>query len=245
MASPHAVTPAITTNGRIETALQAAAAMVVVARLEGGQHPTAEQIHKLLYFAQGLTLAEGGERMFAGHFIAAPQGPILAEFASFVAEGPADWWRRIKGHGLEFEVEGWHRIREVYLTFGRLNAFELTQASKAGTPWLKARGELAWYDRSAPEITDRDMKVHFAEMIEFGEDALIDLGVTSSPGQPEWAAAYKMAVNLKFLTNHPFFDDAEARRLRVALRFPEVPEDWSHLDTSPLEKSGRDDSFRH
>lgn len=244
MALPSLAVPSEDTKVRIESALQAAAAMDAVARVEGGQRLAPDQLHKLLYYVQGITMAMEGNALFAGRFVAAAQGPVVLELADFVEASPKDWWIRLKNFAPSFHDRGWDRIREVYLAFGRLNAFEMTQSAKSESPWIGARAERPWYDRSMPDMPDRDIKSHFAEMVEFGEDALADLGVRPNPGQPEWLAPYKTSVLLKYLFNHPFFVEAEARRLRSSLRFPEVPENWDEVDFSPTQKTGPDDTLR-
>lgn len=221
-------------------ALQIAAAFERIAEVETGQGLAGAQLMKLLYYTQAITLAETGAPLFEGRFESWTHGPVEPAVWTFMQQNATDWRWRLHGEEPQMSDDIWERLRGVYRVFGVLNAAELSLATRAERPWLRAHEGVKWADASREPIGDAVIRDFYAELLGDGEDAAQELGLKSEQDSPAWSIPYHLGVNLKRLSGHPFFDDATSRQWRVALGLGEVPDQWSENDFRPLERTARE-----
>ena len=185
---------------------------------------------KLMYYAQGITLAESGQPLFAGGFEAWTHGPVEPEFRTFIDRHGLGWTDELRKIRPQIDDHSLELLRDVWHVFGKWSACELSEATHAEGPWLRAREGLAWDHPSRPAIDNAWIHDFFADVIETGEDLMADLGISPEPDAPRWRRPFELGVNLKRLSGHPLLDDRQSRNLRVRMGYGEFPEDWSNIN---------------
>lgn len=203
-----------------------------ISRLVVGQAPHPLQVGRMLYYAQGLWLTYHRVPLFEGEFSAATHGPLLAEVPMVHREIMCGAHAHEAGTtSLPKEIRD--LLKEVIDTFGVYTPAQLSHAIKSERPWQRARNGLPWHDDSCPRIETIDIHDFFAEMIEWGEDVMESVGLPFEGDRPSWFTPYRVACNVKYMAEHPMFEESYARKLRTELGFDPVPGDWSFLEPSP------------
>jgi uncharacterized phage-associated protein len=200
-------------------AWNAAAALHRIAVEESGEGLSRARTCGLLYYVQGISFATTGEPLFEATFWPTGYGFEIREFDE--RSGP--WWHIPES--VEPGVLAESRIlREVLQVFGPLNALALASAIKSEAPWRTSTT-----GRPVPTpVPQAEIHDHFSEMLDDGRDVVDELGLTTYPDRPAWEQAYRVAVNVKCLAGHPFFNGTESRTLRRTLDLEDLPDDWDH-----------------
>jgi len=119
------------------------------------------QLHKLLYYAQGWSLATRGCGLFVAPIKAWTHGPVVAElrprFANFGSDPiPAT---EASEEGLNDADRAF--VWWVWKRYGRYTGAFLRQLTHREPPWREARGTLPEGARSDATIDENRMKEHF------------------------------------------------------------------------------------
>jgi len=119
------------------------------------------KLQKLVYYAQGIHLADTGEPLFGEQIVAWEHGPVVAEL-----------YRTYKQHGSchiapdpEYDISKIDEntrclLDEVYRVLGQYSAWKLREMTHQEPPWLNAHGK-----GSGTAITHSDMKAYFKAFI--------------------------------------------------------------------------------
>ncbi len=179
---------------------------VVATTLLGTGRATPETLPCLLYYARGISLGLGKGAAFSGTLTA-------------TGDGVACRWSETPGVA-EMRLP----LEEVLDVFGGFDASLLQAAIRIEKPWRRARSESV---RGRDVLLkDFDLLAGFSEAFEWGEDVALDLGMIAPEGTPDWAFWLRIAMNIGRFEGHPWFEDAESRRLRLAIGLCEVPDGY-------------------
>lgn len=133
---------------------------------------TAMRLQKLLYYAQGWSLAVRGRRLFDSVFEAWAHGPVsrkayplLAKYPQGRAIDPTDGH---DGSGLSLEDRDF--VRSIWESYKKYSAIELRAMTHRERPWLEARGDLPPDAASDRAISDETMRQFFRD--EYSRQAL-------------------------------------------------------------------------
>ena len=122
------------------------------------------RLQKLLYYAQGWSLALRDRPMFNGRIEAGAHGPVVREvysrFADF-GDGPILPERVPRPQGLSPEDREF--IESVWEAYKDYSVVSLRAMAHGESPWRDARGDCAPADRCTTEITHDAMKRFFEQ----------------------------------------------------------------------------------
>lgn len=132
--------------------------------LAGGERMSKNKLCKLLYYAEGCSLALTGESLFLDEITAWDYGPIVQSVFSYYSDPyiakyclGIDYASAQKV-GANKEVAD--LLEQVFCTFGPYSAWGLSQMSMRETPWLEATNGGKILDR---EISRETMRQCFSE----------------------------------------------------------------------------------
>lgn len=120
------------------------------------------QLQKLLYYAQGWSLATRGTRLFEGRMQAWVHGPVVVEtFPKFADYGnsPIPAHEARDDETLTAEDRG--MVESIWLGYGKYAAWELRRMTHSEPPWKKARGRLPEGALSQAAISDESLRDYF------------------------------------------------------------------------------------
>jgi len=123
------------------------------------------KLQKLVYYAQGVSLALRGEELFPERVEAWDHGPVVP-----------DLYHRYKEHGSspipkttidadDYTNEEIEILDEVYEVFGQFSAWKLRNMTHQEPPWKDAYNQ-----HQGAEITREAMKAFFDTMVDHGEE---------------------------------------------------------------------------
>src|SRR5438046_3062128 len=118
------------------------------------------KIQKLLYYAQGLSLAKRNQPLFTDKIKAWVEGPVVPVI-----------WHELKQHGrsplagadapVELSIDERIFLRQVWTLYGKFTGDELSRRTHNEAPWLEARGDLPPDAKSDKEITTEALQSCF------------------------------------------------------------------------------------
>lgn len=148
------------------TANEAADYFIRQADVDSGDVMTHLKLQKLLYYAQGWSLALYDTPLFDDKIEAWAHGPVCPRV-----------WRRFGDRGWEplsakdtgasrssMTKKEEHLLSEIWRVYGQFTAKRLEEMTHEEAPYLEARGDLAEYAKCSEVITHRSMKVHFSKL---------------------------------------------------------------------------------
>jgi uncharacterized phage-associated protein len=125
------------------------------------------QLQKLLYYAQGWSLASKGRRLFRGRLEAWRHGPVVREafscFKDFKSDPIPPEEARDEG-GLLPEDRA--LLQSIWLRYGRYAGWQLREMTHSEPPWRNARGDLPDQAKSDAEISDDQLAEYFGKLYE-------------------------------------------------------------------------------
>jgi uncharacterized phage-associated protein len=170
-------------------------------------------LEKLIYYAQAFFLAIRDEPLFPDEVHAWKLGPVVP-----------DVYKRYQRYGAEPIVvpDDWVGAPEVgnavadYLIqvvgfFCQHTAINLSRATHLEEPWKDAiaAGEGL--------IRQVDMKFYYRSLMNEGEGALSRHEMLDAIPDPRWSSYYVAGICVRKMTNHPFYDGAQAKKLAEAV----------------------------
>lgn len=127
---------------------------------ESGDDITHLKLQKLLYYAQGWSLAIFDRPLFAEDLEAWAHGPVVVSV-----------WDQFKSFGFQslpeqkttrrLDDEAQKLLKAVNSRYGIFTAKHLEKMTHSESPWLNARGDLPIDARCNNKISKKDMKEHF------------------------------------------------------------------------------------
>jgi len=192
------------------TATQYADWVVDYCATERGAPTDPMSLEKQLYYAQSFSLALRGEALFEEDFEAWTYGPVLRPV-----------WNRYRGaapiekkaHGLfvpqlpplSLDDNTRKFLTDVVAFLGRLNAFELSEATHKEAPWNETRGDLEPRQYSSEVIQKTAMRTFFSALIEEGENALSRRALMADLPSPRWGWSFVAGICARRMVTHPFY----------------------------------------
>ncbi len=125
------------------------------------------QLQKLMYYAQGWSLALHGRPLFSGHIEAWKHGPVVPSlFRHFTRHGsrPLPSSRADRGTTLT-QAERDH-VEAVWADYGRFSAARLREMTHAESPWRDARAGLPDDTSSKAPISEDSLRAFFTSLNE-------------------------------------------------------------------------------
>ncbi len=112
----------------------------------GGEYLTQLKLQKLMYFAQGFSLALENTALFKGDIVHRQYGPVVADLASYFMannQGADPIKNLIPADKIEFTKKDEALLESVYKRFGQFSAYKLVEISHMTTPWQETEeGEI-------------------------------------------------------------------------------------------------------
>lgn len=123
------------------------------------------QLQKLLYYAQGWSLAMVGQPLFVGRLEAWMHGPVVREvyplFAAYDA-APIPPTEATDPAGLTPADRT--LVQSVWKRYGRYSAWRLREMTHAEPPWMNARGSLPEGAASNTPLSEDSLRTYFGEL---------------------------------------------------------------------------------
>jgi len=124
------------------------------------------RLQKLLYYAQGWSLALRKKPLFDDRIEAWAHGPVVPSvYPSFAAYGydfiPSDHFDLDEDALTDEECE---LIQAVWDSYKKFSATSLRAMTHQEPPWKKARGDCDHAEKTNAEITQRAMKIYFTTL---------------------------------------------------------------------------------
>jgi uncharacterized phage-associated protein len=133
---------------------------VVAFLLQQSGRVTTYELHKLLYYAQGWSLAWHGRPMFDAKVVAQEDGPCVSEIVS-AHRGQRFLSKWTLGDGTRLTDEEREIVRGVLEMYGGRSALELADMTRAEAPWQQAWTGDPEVNR---DITIESMRAFFTEL---------------------------------------------------------------------------------
>jgi uncharacterized phage-associated protein len=134
----------------------------VASQEQEGELPTQMHVHKLLYYAQGWSLAVFGGPLFAGAIQAWKHGPVVMDirqrFSQFGDRAIAPSEAR---DGIALPIWARNVVTSTWRSFGQYSAWRLREMTHAEPPWRDARGDIPDTADSKAVITNDAMQEYF------------------------------------------------------------------------------------
>ena len=144
-----------------------------LAEPETGDVMTHLRLQKLVYYAQGWSLALSNKALFDDRIEAWPHGPVCVNL-----------WNRFKGFRFNpipreeiasdlgaIKKADRRVLEDVWRVYGQFTAKRLEEMTHSETPWINARGELAPEEKSNNSLKVDDMKDYFSALLRNGQKA--------------------------------------------------------------------------
>lgn len=125
------------------------------------------QLQKLMYYAQGWSLALHGRPLFSGHIEAWKHGPVVPSlFGHYTSHRsrPLPWSKADRGAALT-QAERDH-VEAVWADYGRFSAARLREMTHAEAPWREARAGLPDDASSKARISEDSLRAFFTSINE-------------------------------------------------------------------------------
>lgn len=123
------------------------------------------KLQKLLYYAQGMHLAEYGEPLFSDDIEAWVHGPVVASvYGTYKHYG----WTEIEEAGLrarDFSESARSVLKAVAKQRARIDGTELERRTHKHKPWIDARGDLAPDEPSREVISRGAIRKYFESLL--------------------------------------------------------------------------------
>ncbi len=124
---------------------------------------TQMHLHKLLYYAQGWSLASRGHRLFNEAIEAWAHGPVVASvypvFADYRSEAISP---REARDGLSLKHDERAVVESVWQRYRRYSAWQLREMTHREQPWREARGGAPDGTASKAAIRDETLRAFFS-----------------------------------------------------------------------------------
>ena len=140
-------------------------AAYILEKYSGKKRMTAMKLHKLLYYCQGWHLAWDEESLFSSPIEAWIGGPVVPDIYEhhrgrfYIDEFPIGNPSALKTNEME-------TIGFILMSYGDIEASELSDMTHAEPPWKKARRGLRKDQRGNVQITDESMYQFFSALYE-------------------------------------------------------------------------------
>lgn len=178
-------------------------------------------LEKLAYYAQSFYLALHGEALFKDEVTAWKHGPVIRAVWDTYREYGAQPIIP-SGNGSDFKTEVEEFLAEVISFFGSFTAIQLSNATHAEDPWLKARSGFTRYQSSDIVIPKDHLRSYYCELVAIGEEALSRHELLDVVPHPRWANFYVAGICNRRMYGHPFYNPSLAKRLSE--KVPELPD---------------------
>lgn len=183
---------------------------------------TPMSLEKITYYAQCFWLALEGDPLFKEPIRAWRHGPVIRAV-----------WDAYRDHGAQPIIptpDGDQKIDanvEQFLcdlvTFlGGYTAIQLSNATHAEEPWLKARQGYGRRDNSDILMPVDELRSYYCSLISEGEEALSAQELWDVVPHPRWAHIYVAGISSRKVFHHPFYSPALAKTLAAPI--PSLPE---------------------
>lgn len=143
----------------------AARYLVELANNEAEPDPlTPMRLHKLLYYAQGWTLATRGRPLFAGRLEAFVHGPVVRELFARLPSGPALLTPElVPGDSAQLTDEERALLACIWERYRQYSASALRQMTHQEPPWINARARAGVKDGEpcSEELSEAEMAAFF------------------------------------------------------------------------------------
>lgn len=125
------------------------------------------KLQKLLYYAQGYSLAMHNTPLFKQDIFAWQHGPVVTEVYEKYKQFDANPISTSEPLEKELDTEIKDILDTAYFDFGQYSAWKLRALTHSELPWLKA-------SQSKSKISLTDMSRHFKEMLSILDEVDID-----------------------------------------------------------------------
>lgn len=154
------------------TALDVAAWFLANPALIDGEKITHLKLQKLVYYAQGWSLALLGTPLFDEELEAWAHGPVARSLYRAFAPHGWDYLAPIPDRAIvEFGEQKVALLKEVAESYGSYSAKRLEHMSHQDEPWISARGNLPPEARSNAVIDKSSMAAYFTKLYAESNDA--------------------------------------------------------------------------
>ena len=120
------------------------------------------QLHKLMYYAQGWSLASRNRPLFDGTFQAWTHGPVAVElYQTFKGYDKSQLPLDLASDGADLTSDQRGQIESIWSHYGKYAAWQLREMTHNEAPWRNARGDLPEGARSETLITNDSLRAHF------------------------------------------------------------------------------------
>lgn len=127
---------------------------------------TTYELHKLLYYCDGWSLAWDKKPLISEPFEAWVHGPVVRRLFAVHAGRPRLMRGDLRGDHAALTQEQLETIDAVLGFYGDLGAEKLEALSHREIPWIEARGDAASSERSSEIIDREDMARFFSNLAE-------------------------------------------------------------------------------
>ncbi|RQZ93687.1 DUF4065 domain-containing protein [Burkholderia cenocepacia] len=146
----------------------------IILKLDSGRVPlNLLKLQKLLYYVQAWNLALKNARLFDGGFEAWVHGPVhrgvynrFSGTHSLYSEVTPEWAGHPHAVLEALPPDARRHIDEVLEAYGDLSGTQLEAMTHAEDPWLYARDNLGWAQRSEALIDERLMRDYYLRQLQ-------------------------------------------------------------------------------
>lgn len=98
------------------------------------------KLQKLLYYAQGCTLALTGEALFNDEIVAWKHGPVIESiYQEYKNNGSCGIEFNEEFNSNDIDISTQNILEEVYQTFGQFSAWKLRDMTHQESPWIETK----------------------------------------------------------------------------------------------------------
>jgi uncharacterized phage-associated protein len=208
-------------ESRMPTATQIAEWIVRYSHDDLGAPVDPMSLEKLLYYAQCFHLALRGQPLFDDEIRAWQHGPVVKAVYELYRELGAQPIIPTTSECVTIGPECLEDfLSSVVRFFGSYTAIQLSSATHAEDPWIRARRGYARHQRSDEIIPVDELRPYYCTLISDGEEALSQQELLDVVPEPRWAFLYVAGLTARHMRSHPFYQPALAKRFAKAVRPP-------------------------
>jgi uncharacterized phage-associated protein len=172
----------------------------------------AMSLDKLSYYAQCFWLALHRERLFEDEIRAWRHGPVIRSiYDAYREHGAQPIIPTGRPAIIEKAIEEF--LESVVIFFGGYTAIQLSNATHAEEPWIKARKGYSRRDNSDVLMPVDFLRSYYCRLISDGELALSQHELLDVVPEPRWAAYYVAGISRRLMQSHPLYHASLAKRL--------------------------------
>jgi uncharacterized phage-associated protein len=182
-------------------------------------------LEKLTYYAQAFRLAMTGKPLFDDEIRAWRHGPVIRAVYDIYREHGAQPIIPTPGV-VSVEQELADFLSEVATFFGSYTAPQLSKASHAEEPWIRARGSFQRHDESDTAMPIEHIRSYYSSLMADGEEGLSRHELLDVVPEPRWAHLYVAGISVRRMRSHPLYSATLAKKLSETVpRLDDLPAD--------------------